>query len=201
MRNFQCLAKGLDTRLLLHELACQPELWNQFTVRTAHPMSAHRVVDDILLRYSRFSTGDDFVEKVCSTLAVATYPAWFKLPSAHPFIFGLMAQVRGVHLGRVMISRVPPGVCIPPHSDRITPAEEAFPDRIPPALYYERYHLCLQAEPGVVFNCGGESAYLAPGEVWWFDNQKEHEVINNSANDRLHLIMDIRTQHDDYIPA
>lgn len=201
MRNFQCIAKGLNVSGLLQELLTQPELWNQYTVRTAHPLSAHRVVDDIILRYNTFNKGEDFVERVCAETAVVTYPAWYKLPSAYPFIFGLMTQVRGLHLGRVMISRVPPGVCIPLHSDRISPAEEQFPQRTPSALYYERYHLCLQAEPGILFNCGDECAFMAPGEVWWFDNQKEHEVINNSANDRLHLIMDIRTKNDDYVPA
>lgn len=200
MRNFQRIAHGLSTTALLQELAAQPELWNQYTVRTQHPMSAHRVVDDVLLRYSPFNTGEDFVEKVCSEIAVVTYPAWYKLPSAHPFIFGLMTQVRGVHLGRVMISRVAPGVEIPLHSDRIDVAEEQFPDKIPPALYYERYHLCLQAEPGIVFQCEDEAAIMAPGECWWFNNQLEHSVVNNSANDRIHLIMDVRTRHDDYVP-
>lgn len=185
---------------LLAELASQPELWNQHTVRTQHPQSAHRVVDDIVLRYSEFNSGDDFVEKVCSEIAVVTYPAWYKLPSAHPFVYGLMTQVHGLHLGRVMVTRVAPGVCIPPHTDRIAPAEEAFPGKIPPALYYERYHVCLQAEPGIVFRCGGEEATMVPGDVWWFNNQLEHEVINNSGNDRIHLIIDLRTKHDDYVP-
>jgi hypothetical protein len=34
---------------------------------------------------------------------------------------------------------------------------------------------------------------MAPGEAWWFDNAQEHEVINNSADDRIHMIVDIRT--------
>jgi hypothetical protein len=34
---------------------------------------------------------------------------------------------------------------------------------------------------------------MAPGEVWWFDNSKMHEVINNSADDRLTMIVDIRS--------
>ena len=201
MRNFQCLAKGVNPTGLLQELASQPELWNQYTVRTHHPQSAHRVVDDVLLRYSRFNSGDDFVEAVCSEIAVVDYPAWYKLPSAHPLIFGLMTQVKGLHLGRVMVSRVAPGVSIPLHTDRIAPAELAFPDKIPPAQYYERYHVALQSEPGTVFRCGDEAVYMAPGEVWWFDNQQIHGVENNSAADRIHLIVDIRTRHDDYIPS
>lgn len=200
MRNFCLLAKNLNVSGLLVELASQPELWNQFTVRTHHPQSAHRVVDDILLRYSAFNSGDDFVERVCSEVAVVTYPAWNKLPSAQQIVYALMTQVRGLHLGRVMVSRLAPGIGIPPHSDRIAPAEELFPAKRPPALYYERYHVCLQADPGVLFRCGSEQVQMNAGEVWWFNNQIEHEVVNNSRSDRLHLIIDIRTQHDDYVP-
>jgi hypothetical protein len=89
---------------------------------------------------------------------------------------------------------------IPLHSDRIGPAEEAFPDRVPPALYYERYQLPLTTGPGVVFRCGDEVAEMATGDCWWFNNQLEHEVINNSGQDRLSLIVDIRTKWDDYMP-
>jgi hypothetical protein len=35
---------------------------------------------------------------------------------------------------------------------------------------------------------------MQTGQVWWFQNALEHEVINNSAEARLHLIIDIRTQ-------
>ena len=33
---------------------------------------------------------------------------------------------------------------------------------------------------------------MLTGEIWWFNNQAEHEIINNSADDRIHLIVDIR---------
>jgi hypothetical protein len=200
LRNFLKLCEGLNTQPLLVELAAQPELWNQFTVRTAHSESAHREVDDIVLRYSPYRVGEDYVDKVCASIDVVDYPPWYALPAAHPFIFGLMGRVCGLHLGRVMITRLPPGRVIPLHTDRIEPAEEAFPDRRPPAAYYERYHVVLQSGPGVVFECGGEAVYMAPGECWWFNNQLLHSVTNNGADDRLHLICDIRTAHDKYDP-
>ena len=201
MRNFLKLAEKIETNPLLHAITRQPELWNAHTVRTMHPMSAHRVVDDIVLRYSPFNRGEDYVDKVCSRIECVDYPSWAKLPEAWPFIFALMTRVQGVHLGRVMVTRVRPGICIPAHSDRIPPAEEAYPDRIPPAVYYERYHIVLQSGPGAIFRCGEESIYMAPGEAWWFNNQIEHEVINNSSDDRIHLICDIRVAHDSYIPG
>ncbi len=201
LRNFFKIVQGLDPWPLLHALQTQPELWNQYTVRTHHPRSAHRVVDDIILRYSRFDSGDDFVDKVCTSIESVDYPAWKALPQAHQFVYGMMGKTLGLHLGRVMISRVAPGISIPPHSDRIAEAEAIFPDRVPPAIYYDRYHVVLQSQPGVQFTCGDETVYMAPGEAWWFDNQQIHSVVNNSAEDRIHLIMDIRVRHDDYVPS
>ena len=201
MRNFQLLVSGLDVSGLLAGVATQPELWNAHKVRAAHPESVHRDVDDIILRYNKFSAGHDFLDKVCASIDCVMYPPWYKLPQAHPFIFGLMSRVAGVHLGRCMISRLAPGQIIPAHSDRIPPAEKVFPDRPPPAIYYERYHLPLQAGPGMVFYCGDEQVQMTPGEFWWFNNQLVHSVVNNSREDRIHLIIDIRTKLDDYVPG
>lgn len=201
MRNFLKITEGLDTSALLLAVTSQPELWNEYTVRTkGHPESVHRVVDDIVLRYNRFDKGDDFVDRVCATLEVVDYPSWHRIPQVHSFVMGLMVRVQGVHLGRCMITRVPPQVQIPPHSDRIDPAEEAFPDRVPPAVYYKRYHIVLASAPGARFFCGEEECYMAPGEAWWFNNQLVHAVVNNSPVDRIHLICDIRSERDFYVP-
>jgi hypothetical protein len=93
-----------------------------------------------------------------------------------------MAYVHGERLGRVMINKIAPGGVIYPHADTPEHAE-----------YYSRFHIVLQSQPGVVFRAGDEQVYMATGEVWWFDNKQEHEVINNSADDRIHMIVDIRT--------
>jgi hypothetical protein len=53
----------------------------------------------------------------------------------------------------------------------------------------------VSSAPGVTFRCGDEKVHMETGEVWWFQNALEHEVINNSAHERIHLIIDIRTQH------
>lgn len=192
MRHFCQIAAGVDVLPLLHALALRPDLWNTNTTRTYHPQSAHRVVDDILLRYNEYAPDDDFVDKVCSRIEVVNHPAMALLPSAQAILTALMARVGCEHLGRVFISRMAPGVSIPPHTDRIAPAESAFPDRVPPALYYKRYQIALKAQPGVIFRAGDESVFMEPGTVWWFDNCVEHEVINNSQDDRISMVVDIR---------
>lgn len=200
MRNFLKLANSVDYLPLLQDVVRMPHLWNQYTVRTFHEHSAHRTIDDIILRYNRFDKGDDFVEAVCSRIDVVNYPAYQALPHARVLINALMTRVGGEHLGRCFISRIKPGGTIPAHNDRIGPAEEAFPTRMPPAIYYQRYHIPLQSGAGCYFRCGDEDVLMLPGEAWWFDNQQDHEVINNSGDDRIHLVVDIHVPEFNYVP-
>ena len=95
-----------------------------------------------------------------------------------------MARVGGERLGRVMVNKLRPGGRIFAHAD--TPVH---------ADYWDRYHVVLQSAPGCNFRCGEETVYMPPGRVWWFQNAIEHEVVNNSGDDRIHMIVDIRTFH------
>lgn len=201
MRNFLKVADGIDVLPLMNDIARQSDLWNASTVRTFHEQSAHRSLDDIVLRYNRFEAGDDFLETVCSQIAVENYPAFERLPLARQLVMALMGRLGGEHLGRVFISRIAPGGGIPPHTDRIEPAEAAFPGREVPALYYDRYHIVLQSAPGTVFVCGDEQTYMPAGSAWWFDNTLEHSVFNGSAEDRVHLICDIHLPSRGYVPS
>lgn len=189
MRNFLKLAQGVNVLPLLHAVHRQDYLWNENNLRTTHVQSPHTEVDDIWLRFndltkykklpkkkdqSEYAGIIDEHESIC-------YPAWFKLPEAHPLIFDLMRMVNGIRLGRVLITRLAPGKSIAAHVDG---GEHA--------AYYERYHLILQNSPGSNFRAGDETICMRAGDLYWFDNSKEHEVINRSADDRVTLIVDIR---------
>jgi hypothetical protein len=191
MKNFLQIGQ-IDPLPLLHALAFRPGLWNMDKVRTWHEDSAHKNASDIILRYNDWDGKEEsYVEQVCSELQVKNYPTWDLLPQAQALIFPILARVEGLHLGRVFITKIPPGGIIASHVDRIAPAEEAFPEKIPPAVYYNRYHAVLQSSPGTLFRCGDETLWLPPGTVWWFNNSLEHEVVNNGADDRIHLVLDI----------
>jgi hypothetical protein len=193
MQNFLKLAENTDIGMLLHAIRRQPELWNRYDVRKTFNMhSVHKIADDILLRYNKYEAGEDLAEKSCTELEAVDYPAFSCLPEARSLIFALMARVQGERLGRCLIASLPPGVGIGPHTDIIPPCSEAARLAIPPAVYYERYHIVLQSNPGAIFRCGSEQVHMATGEVWWFNNTIEHEVINNSNDDRIHLIVDIK---------
>jgi aspartyl/asparaginyl beta-hydroxylase (cupin superfamily) len=80
-----------------------------------------------------------------------------------------------------MINRIAPGGLIYPHPD--TPEH---------CRYYSRFHLVLQSAEGVKFRAGDEWTYWETGSFFWFNNALEHEVINESPIDRIHLVMDAR---------
>ena len=179
MRNFLNIASGVDVLPVLSALAGNPTLWNADTIRTAHPQSPHSAVDDILLF---FNTVPENPQAVINDIQTHPCNAWFVLSPVKPMILDLMRRVGGVQLGRLLITRLAPGKKIEPHVDMGAPAE-----------FYQRYHIVLQSAPGCTMRSGGEVIQLSPGEVWWFDNRQEHEVVNNSAADRIVIIADIRT--------
>jgi hypothetical protein len=123
------------------------------------------------------------VAKAVDDKDVIPYPGWYVLPQVRPIIFDLMRRVEAVRLGRVIISRLAPGKQITPHVDGGAPA-----------THYTRYQIALQSLPGCLFNAGGESVNMRTGDVWWFDNQQEHSVVNHSAADRIAMIVDLRIE-------
>lgn len=188
MKNFQPIGT-FDPLPLLHQVQLNPELWDKFRLRTEHQMTPHKAVNDIWLRFQDlrpYQDGKDpkALEQVVDEHESIWYPAVRKLTAARKLCFDMMAKVEGERLGRVLITKLAPGKRIDPHVDGGAHA-----------AYFSRYHLVLQAFPGSDFRCGDEKVYMAPGTVWWFKNSVEHEVVNNGADDRIHMIVDIRTSH------
>lgn len=185
MRYFARIAEGVDVTPLLHAVDRQPDLWNAHRWRTTYTGTPHQAVDDIWLRFSDDSITSD-VEKVEGVQADVTpvfHDAWHKLPQARSIVFDLMRRVEGYELGRVLITRLPPGGTILRHAD----ADGAY------VRSGCRYHVVLRGLPGSLYMCGDETVCMRTGEVWWFDHNSVHEVRNNSVDDRVHLLVDMRS--------
>lgn len=180
MRNFVKIAANIDFVPILAALGRNKELWDQNTLRTQHPGTAHSEVSDIWVWFNDVST--EALERVVDDRDVVPYPAWFALPIRN-LVFDLMRRVEAVRVGRVIITCLPPGKRITPHVDQGAPA-----------TYYSRFHICLQNNPGSMFRIGNEPLQMNPGEVWQIDNKIEHEVINNSNDDRIVIIVDLRCE-------
>jgi hypothetical protein len=179
MQHFLCLADNIDVIPVMRELATQPDLWNQNTLRTQHPDTAHAEVSDIWLWFNEIPEDPTAVINDIQTIA---YPAWTQLPSLRRLVLDLMRRVDGVQLGRCIVTKLPPGGQITPHVDHGAPAE-----------FYTRYQIALQSLPGALFHCEDETVSFCTGEVWWVNNRVKHSVVNNSADDRIVCIVDIRS--------
>lgn len=173
MKYFQRLAENVGTLPLTHQLIRHPEWWNADKVRTTFDDSPHTAVSDILLRFG-LPDGD--------TLEATDRPEFQQLIGAKGMVLDVMRMVGGSRLGRVIITKLEPGQKIAPHADVMG----AY------AHYYTRYHMVLQGHQGNLFGCGDESVHMLSGEIWWFDAHVEHWVANNSKDDRIHMLIDVR---------
>lgn len=179
MRNFQVIGTA-DTLPVLHQLQRQPALWKADTYLRDYPQGPFGDTETVFIRFPPASVTElerstrDQHECVWMDGAV-------HLPAARKLIFDLMNRTEGERIGRVMVNRLRCGGRVFPHAD--TPVH---------ADYWDRYHVVLQSSPGCDFRCGTERVYMPPGQVWWFQNALEHEVVNNGAIERIHLIVDIR---------
>jgi len=183
VRNFRKIADGVDTMPLLYALQRQPDLWNQKTFRTTFPNTPHGAIDDIWLRFSDDSRTTDTASVMADGDCV-WHEAAKSLPQARPILLDLMRRLEAYALDRVVITRLKPGGVILPHADN----EGAYvhdPHR-------HRHHVVLQGLPGSLYRTGDETVTMLTGTVWWFDALVEHEVANNSADDRIHMLVDLR---------
>lgn len=191
MKHFHFLAHGLDVDPLVLKIRQNPHLWQEDDYLRKYPQGPFGEVESIMLRFPKklgvipdedlelykqnMLPGHDQHESI-------DYPAYSVLLEARPLVMTLMARVQGERLGRVMINKVKPGGRIFPHED--TPEHVA---------YYKRYHIVLQGLPGAVLKCADEQIDMRTGDCFWFNNALMHEVINNSAEERWSMVVDIHT--------
>lgn len=180
MKHFLKIAEGLNVAKLNAELEQQPELWGAQAWRKSIAGGPHRDMTDIWVRYNS-------PEKIGQSGFTAEhdsvwYPAYDHLPALKGIIFPLMAMVDGERLGGVLITRIPAGAGIAPHVDGGWHVE-----------YYDKFYVSLRSAPGADFCCGEERLNPRPGDVWRFDNRLRHWVENKSGEDRITLIVCIRT--------
>jgi len=188
--HFQRFANS-DVMPLLLAIRRNPELWKEDTYLRDYPQGPFGEVGTIILRFpvKRVLEQEAEVEAVAKgehpTIdqhECVDYPAYKLLHEARPMVMNLMHYVQGERLGRVMINKIAPGGRIFPHADTPFHAE-----------YWSRHHICLWGLPGAVIRCDNEQMQFQTGEVFWFNNSLEHEVTNNSADDRISMVVDIRT--------
>jgi len=179
MKAFNKIASGLNIKPALNELYENYHLFGENNARKdAGPV--HAEMDDIWFRYGDTSemakTGD------YSKIADEHDSIWLQgLPECRKLCFDVMAMVDGERLGGILITKLPIGGKIQPHTDAGWHAE-----------YYDKYYIPIQNADGAIF--GFECGNIEPneGDVWAFDNSYLHWVENNSNEERIAMIICIK---------
>jgi len=179
---FVHLASGLDTTPILLDLHRHPELWDANPQRRTYEGSPHRQMVDITVRY--------MPEEQLSSLEVRRkehrnvfWPAWQLLPSLRPLVFLMMTRVQAVELGSILITKLPPGGEIEPHSDAGNWA---------PWWYNTKAHITLLGSS--LTYCEGEPFRSRQGDIITFDNLLEHSIRNDGDTDRIVCIISMRVE-------
>jgi Aspartyl/Asparaginyl beta-hydroxylase len=165
------------------QLRRNPQIWNQIPYRTQFAWSPHREVDDIWVRYNALEnfTGDG--PAFNSEHRSVWYPVISQIPEAKLLALELFSLVAGERLGGVLITRVPAGKQVYPHTD---PGWHA--------RYYEKFIIQVTGNDRQRFCFKDEELVAQPGQCYWFDNQFEHWVVNDSDEDRISLIVCLRRE-------
>ncbi|MNU46292.1 Aspartyl/Asparaginyl beta-hydroxylase [compost metagenome] len=193
MNHFHFLAHGVDVNPLVMAIQRRPELWKEDTYLRDYPQGPFGQIESIMLRFPVKSVKETQAEaeefiRTHDPHENIDYPPYKLLHEARPLVMNLMTRVQGERLGRVMINKIAPGGRIFRHADTPEHCE-----------YYTRFHVVLQGLPGALLHCGDfdnekvETINMNTGDVFWFNNALEHEVINNSKDDRISMVVDIRT--------
>lgn len=171
MNNFKLIEAYIDPKPVLDALASVPELWDEITIRQDYEGSAHRDTKCIFLR------APASYENVLDVIDTVSTPYVGRIGSPIMELTAKLVELIGIReLGRVMLVKLKPDGWITPHTD-----EGAY------ARYFARFHFALSGS--CVFHSGKEKMPIAPGQLWWFNHQREHTVFNDAV-DRIHLIFD-----------
>jgi len=175
VKYFRLIKAGIDPAPFLAEIAAIPDAFDMQRGRQ-NKVAVQREARAIPLRGLRASAiagrkRRDVHESRWTTISR-------QYPLARAFLEET-ALALDSELSRAKIVSLPPGHRVYPHVDR--------------GEYYRlrnRYHLVLSSN-GSWMRAGDEEQRMRSGELWWFDNDQEHEAHNDGDCDRIHLIFDL----------
>jgi hypothetical protein len=183
MKYFRRLNEIFPTDLALTQLERRPDLWDRDPQRTTASNSPHRQSSDIWLRFrprSELSTPETYGEPHFA----AFWPAWDELPALRPIVFRVMSLVDAVYLGGILLTRIPAGCEIFPHVDR----------GWHPEFLNRKVYVIIKANERCLNHCMDETVTMRPGEAWLFDNGVTHSVENRGDDERIAMIVTMRSE-------
>jgi Aspartyl/Asparaginyl beta-hydroxylase len=150
--------------------------WNAHQYRTNDPASPHREVSDIYARYAPLTWQEPQPFKA----------EWYAYPELtavlKPLAAAVYDYVDGIELGGVLITKIPAGKQVYPHVDHGYHATT-----------FTKVCVCIRANEEQSFNFEGQSLRTKTGTCFFFDNSYSHWVLNPSTEDRISMIVCVRT--------
>lgn len=191
-QDFNLVATGFDTQPYLDQLALCPELWDVRDFRKVSryngQLSPHRESNDIWVRHQSYDgLGDydkpDGLESIHKPAISEWYPESQKLPAAFDMAEKVCLALGAIQMGGHYVIKLEAGKKVYPHRDFSWHS-----------TYYNKYMVILKTQDGVTFGWD-RSGLLIPetGELWNFENDTVHWVVNNSDEDMLIATFSVRT--------
>ncbi len=155
------------------------DMWGEFPQRCLGD-SPHRHVEDIWVRYKdpaeHIESGD------WSGMADEHEAVWLKdIAEIKDISSRLMEFLGGSELGGVLLTKLPAGKQVYPHTDKGWHAE-----------HYDKYYVPIKNESGAKFCFDYGDIDPTEGEVYAFRNDVNHWVDNDSESDRIAMVICIR---------
>lgn len=175
------IARGLNVEPLVQAIIRQPWLWDKYPERTSLENGPFEGTHDIWVRFAAPETLQN-KEDLGKPHESVWYEAADCLPLVKDICYALMTAVQGERLGGVLITKIPPGQMVKPHVDGGWHAE-----------YYDKYAVQLQSNQLQAFCFDNDALVALPGDVYWFNNRVNHWVTNESNEDRITMIICIRS--------
>lgn len=97
---------------------------------------------------------------------------------ACPYLMQVIASL-GATVGRSRLMRLSGHAEVTRHADQ----GYYWAERV-------RVHVPIVTQPTVRFECGDAAINMAAGECWIFDTWRQHRVINDAVQSRVHLVVD-----------
>ena len=172
---FNKIYSGLDIAYANIELEENDFLFGERGLRK-DASDVHSEMSDIWIRYQ------ELTEDNLANMNEEHDSVWLEhLMFIKKLCFEVMTLVEGERLGGVLITKLKAGGRILPHIDQGWHAG-----------YYSKCYIPIKNKAGAIFKFGDNIIEPDEGDVWMFDNSVEHEVINDSEEDRIAMIVCVK---------
>lgn len=179
------VTSSLNLANLKQEVNSLEKEFDKYNFRRTFPNSPHAEMTDIWVRYNdvRPYIAKGSLDGFDNEHDSIWYPVIEHLPSLKGVVFDLMRLVEGERIGGILITKLPPGGSIQPHTDKGWHAQ-----------YYDKFFVPIQITKEATFGFEDGDINAEEGDAWWFDNSQVHWVTNNTDSERIAMIVCIRTE-------